>query len=462
MGWVINLPVCLMRTKLFFAFIFIIFLALLSSIVFERLIIRDFNDFIKGTEEDHIYWILASVEGNYRDNKWDRTLLGEALHWGLMLGLESFVEDNTGRKVLSSTEILSGMNPNMLKRMNSLLRLPSGVGGFTWYPLYVQGEEIGKLYVRPVEKLGSVPLKEEIFRKRGREFLVISFLIAGGGALFLSVLFTIFFSAPIRRLTGSAEKIARGDFPEYEPKVRRRFKDEITKLTETFMYMAEALRREDSLRKHLTSNIAHELRTPLTIIKGNLEAIEDGVISDPDKVIKNINSEVRRIISLVEGIEDITRAEASFFKKGPLEEINLKEFVENAAGGMNEIIKEKGLYLKTGGPSIRVKAYPEKLHIILKNLLSNACKFTGSGGITVNWGEDNRDRGEGFYISVEDTGKGISKGDLSKVFNRFYKDADSDGKGLGLAIVKELVEVTGGEIRVESRPGQWTKFTLKF
>ncbi len=336
-----------MRTKLFFAFIFIIFLALLSNIVFERLIIRDFNDFIKGTEEDHIYWILASVEGNYKDNKWDRTLLGEALHWGLMLGLESFVEDNTGRKVLSSTEILSGMNPNMLKRMNSLLRLPSGVGGFTWYPLYVQGEEIGKLYVRPVEKLGSVPLKEEIFRKRGREFLVISFLIAGGGALFLSVLFTIFFSAPIRRLTSSAEKIARGDFPEYEPKVRRRFKDEITRLTETFMYMAEALRREDSLRKHLTSNIAHELRTPLTIIKGNLEAIEDGVISDPDKVIKNINSEVRRIISLVEGIEDITRAEASFFKKGPLEEINLKEFVETRAemrtGAMSVLNRGMGL-----------------------------------------------------------------------------------------------------------------------
>lgn len=451
-----------MRTKLFLAFIFIIFLALLSSIAFERLIIRDFNDFIEGTKEDNIYWILASAEGSYRDNTWDRRLLGEALHWGLMLGLESFVEDETGRKVLSSTEILSGMNPNMLKRMKSLLILPSGEGQFIWYPLYVEGKEIGKLYVRPIEKRGSVPLKEEVFRKRGREFLVISFLIAGGGALFLSILFTIFFSAPIRQLTCSAEKIAKGDFSVCETSTHRRFKDEISRLTETFNYMAEALRREDSLRKHLTSNIAHELRTPLTVIKGNLEAIEDGVISDPGVVIKNINSEVRRIISLVEGIEDITRAEASFFKKGTLEEIDLKEFVVNVAGGMKEIINEKGLYLITEGPSVRVKAYPEKLNIILKNLLSNACKFTHSGGITVNWGTEHRDRKEGFYITVEDTGKGIPEDDLSKIFDRFYKEADSGGKGLGLAIVKELAEVMGGDIGVESSPGLGTRFTLKF
>ena len=69
-----------MRTKLFFAFIFIILLALLSNIVFESLIIGDFNDFIKGTEEDRIYWVMASVEGSYRDNQWDDASLSEALH----------------------------------------------------------------------------------------------------------------------------------------------------------------------------------------------------------------------------------------------------------------------------------------------------------------------------------------------------------------------------------------------
>ena len=449
-----------MRTKLFLAFIFIIFLALLSNIVFERLIIGDFNDFLRGTEEDHIYWVMASVEGSYKDKTWDKELLSKSLHWSLMLGLESYVEDNSGNKILSSTDVFSEMNPNMLKRMKSLLKLPSGVGEFTWYPLYVKGEEIGKLYVRPLERSGLIPLRQETFRKRGREFLIISFLIAGGGALILSVLFTIFLSNPLRRLTVSAEKIAEGDFPAQTLVPHKKFKDEIDKLTETFNYMAEALRREDTLRKHLTSNIAHELRTPLTIIKGNLEAIEDGIISDPRAVIENVRAEIDRLVSLVEGIEDITRAEASFFKKGVIEEINLKEFIESVAGDMRKLIEEKGLYLKTDGPSIGVKTYPEKLHIILKNLILNAGKFTDSGGIAVNWGKCRIDEGMDFYISVEDTGKGISKDNLSRVFERFYKDADSGGKGLGLAIVKELVEVMGGKVRIESVPDKGSCFTV--
>jgi len=89
--------------------------------------------------------------------------------------------------------------------------------------------------------------------------------------------------------------------------------DEMGSLSESFNFMAEALEREEALRKHLTSNIAHELRTPLSIMKANVEAILDGVIEDKDRGIKNIQAEVEKLISLVLGIEDITKAEASFF-----------------------------------------------------------------------------------------------------------------------------------------------------
>jgi two-component system sensor histidine kinase BaeS len=451
-----------MRTKLFLAFIFIIFLALLSNLVFERLMIRDFNDFLKGTEEDHIYWVLASVEGSYNNGRWDNSVLNESLHWGLMLGFQAFVEDVSGRMIFSSSDALSSMKPNMQKRMNALLKLPPEKGEFSWYPLYVEGEEIGKLHIRPIEKLGSVLMKEETFRKRGREFLIISFVIAGGGALFLSVLFIIFLSNPIRRLTRSAEKIAEGDLSVEVPKTHDNVRDEIDKLTEAFNYMTEALRREDSVRKHLTSNIAHELRTPLAIIRGNLEGIEDGIISDPDRAIRDINSEIQRIISLVEGIEDITRAEASFFEKGAIEEVNLKEFIGSITGGMRKIIEEKGLYLKADGPDMLIRTYPEKLHIILKNFLTNANKFTGSGGITISWGKNINNEGEGFYISVDDTGEGISEDDVTMIFNRFYKGEGSSGKGLGLAIVKELAEVMGGEVEVESAPGRGARFKVIF
>jgi two-component system, OmpR family, sensor histidine kinase BaeS len=454
-----------MRTKLFLAFILVISLAIFSNVIFERLIIADFDEFLQGKEEDSIYWVMASLEGSYKGKQWDGDLIHEALHWGLMLGFESYVEDASGSVILSSTDVLSSTSPNMLKMMNSLFKLPSGSGDFTWYPLYSEGEEIGKLYIRPLERLGTLPLKEKIFRERGIEFLVISFLIAGGGALFLAILFTVFLSKPVRRLTVAAEKIAKGDFSvkDHEHKSARFLKnDEIERLTETFYYMSEALRREDALRKHLTANIAHELRTPLTIIKGNLEAIEDGVMSDIHAVMGNIKSEIQRIISLVQGIEDITSAEASFFKKGEPEEINLREFIESIAEGMKKVIEEKGLFIKTAGPSILVRTYPEKLHIILKNLLTNAYKFTGRGGIEISWGECKNNGRAGFYVSVDDTGEGIPEGERRRIFERFYKDKDSSGTGLGLAIVKELTEVMGGKVEVDSSANNGARFTIMF
>lgn len=455
-----------MRTKLFLAFALVIFLAILSNTVFKSLIISDFNDFLRGAEEDRVYWVMASVEGSYSDNDWDMAHLGNAIHWGLMLGFETYVENLSDTRIISSIEVLSDLPPNMSKRMNSFFKLPEGTGEFIWYPLYVEGNEIGKLHIRPLERVGLLPLKEEIFRERGKKFLVISFLIAGVGALFLSILLTITLSRPIRRLTKSAEDIAKGDFSKKVPSRHKKglikYNDEIDRLTGTFNYMAEALRREDALRKHLTSNIAHELRTPLTIIKGNLEAIEDGIISDPQTVIKNINSEIQRLISLVEGIEDVTSAEASFFKRGELLEVNLKELICSVTDGMRKLIEGKGLYLKVDGPVMTVRTYQNKLHIILKNLLTNAYKHTAEGGINVSWDACNEEGMTGFYFLVEDTGRGITDDELSKVFERFYKSRDSDGSGLGLAIVKELIEVMGGKIELESTPGKGSKFTVIF
>ncbi len=456
-----------MRTKIFFSFLVIISLALLSNILFERLIMRDFDEYVQSTQEDHIYQFLASVEGSYKKGTWDKELLSEALHWGMMLGYDSYVVDSAERRILSSKEVFSTLPENMVRRMKSLFELPEGQGEYQWYPLFVSGEYVGKVYLRPLKRLGNVPLKESIFRNRGREFLLISFLIAGGGSLFLAIVFTIFLSMPLRRLTEAATRVSKGDFST-KVNLRHRFKrlyrvlsceDEIDRLTDSFNYMVEALKREDDLRRHLTSNIAHELRTPLTIIRGNIEALEDGVIDNPQEALKVIKAEVMRIVSLVEGIEDITRAEASFFEKGEPEEIELKEFISSTVEGMKSLFADKGLYLETKGGPLKVKTYPEKLQIVLKNLISNAYKFTDKGGVTISWGRLKRG---GYFISVSDTGRGIPEEETKRIFNRFYKDKTSTGRGLGLSIVKELVDVMGGRIILRSQPAEGSTFTIEF
>ncbi len=459
-----------MRTKLFLSFILIIFLALLSNIVFERLIIRDFQEYVESTREDKIYWVLATVEGSYREDHWDIPLLTEALHWGMMLGFEAYITTPDGKRLLSSVDVLTSLSPSMLRRMNALFELPTGSGEYTWYPLYAGGKEIGKIHLRPLRRLGYIPEKEDIFMKRGKQFLLISFMIAGGGALLLSILFTIFLSRPLRLLTKGARKIAEGDLSvELEKKkplpvlsTLSGKADEVQTLTETFNYMAEALRREDALRKHLTSNIAHELRTPLTIIKGNIEAIEDGIVTDRDAALKNIAHEIDRIISLIEGIEDITRAEASFFKKREMEEIALHEFIGSIIDGMKHIFEEKGISLESSGPEMTVRTDPEKLHIIIKNILTDAYKYVEHGSVTVRWRPVENETERGFLISITDTGRGISDDELEKIFNRFYKGENSTGRGLGLAIVKELTETLGGRIEVQSSPGKGSEFRLYF
>ena len=94
--------------------------------------------------------------------------------------------------------------------------------------------------------------------------------------------------------------------------------------------------------------------------------------------------------------------------------------------------------------------------------MTNACKFTSKGWIELNWGEPGNKDSEGFFISVADTGKGITDKDKVRIFERFYKDRESEGTGLGLAIVSELVEVMGGKIEIAGSKEQGTRFTIKF
>ncbi|RMG69368.1 MAG: sensor histidine kinase, partial [Nitrospirae bacterium] len=179
---------------------------------------------------------------------------------------------------------------------------------------------------------------------------------------------------------------------------------------------------------------------------------------DINQALKGIKREIDRIIELIQGIEDLTQAEASFFKKGKKVEIDLYDFIKETLSAYEHPISEKGLKLELEGTSMKVKTYPEKLQIILKNLISNAYRNTDRGMIKVSWGQMQR----GFYISVKDTGRGMDREELSRVFDRFYKGKGSPGRGIGLSIVKELVDTLDGKIHVESTPGKGSEFRVEF
>ncbi len=448
-----------MRTKLFLAFLSVIFIALISNFIFRWLIIKDFEDYVRGTKEDQFYWVLASVEGSYLNGEWDRRSLADSIHWAMMLGFDVRIEDKDGVEIMSSEDVVDSLSPAMRRRMEALVHIHSAEGEFEPYPLYIEGKEVGTLYVRALSREGLIKEKELIFKKRGKDFLTISFLIAGGGALFLAVFFSLFLSRPIKRLKSAAAAVAKSDF-SVRVKTRSK-KDEIGKLSDSFNYMAEALQREEALRRHLTSNIAHELRTPLTVMKANVEAVIDGVIENRHEGLENIRGEVERLIKLVEGIEDFTKAEASFFSKGDYARVNLREFLDGIAYVMQPLFSEKGLELKVAGRSdINVITDTDKLDRIIKNIISNSLKYTEKGGVWVDYGTE----GRGFFIEVRDSGAGIPAGELPMIFERFYRgensSASGEGIGLGLAIVKELIDAMGGRVDVKSSVGEGTTFRV--
>ncbi|MGD1075683.1 MAG: HAMP domain-containing sensor histidine kinase [Thermodesulfovibrionales bacterium] len=455
-----------MRTKFFLAFFLVIFVALISNLIFERLTMNDFDEYIKGTKEDHLYWVLASVEGSYEGGRWDMNSLSESVHWGTMLGFEIRIEDSEGRNLIDSQSLMASLPPSMKHRMESVVHLHNSEGEFEKYPLYIEGRELGTLFVRPLHKEGSIEAKENIFKKRGRNFLIISFFIAGAGALAIAMFLSLYLSRPIKRLQSAAERVAKGDFRvRVEPIApvtstgRRFWGDEIGRLSASFNYMAEALEKEESLRKRLTSNIAHELRTPLAVMKAQVEALIDGLIENTAEGLENIRSEIEKLTRLVEGIENMTKAEASFFSRGEYRKIDLKEFLKDMESSIEPVFRDKRLQFSViDRGNLEAATDPDKLEMILKNVISNSLKYTEKGGVWIDYGRD----GKEFFIEVRDTGMGLPEDEIPKIFMRFYRGRGTSGNGIGigLAIVKELVTVMEGRIEVQSKAGKGTAFRI--
>ncbi len=445
-----------MRTKLFFAFTVIIFTGLVSTVVFESLILKDFDGYVHGVKEDQIYWIIASVEGGYKDGKWDEQMLSESIHWAMMMGLDIRILDAEGREIIPSHRVMESLSTGMKRRMKELFHLDMNTDRkYDEFPVISNGTKIGSLLARSFQKK-ELAEKEAIFKARTRHFLYVYLLIAGGGLLLVGLTLTQYISKPVRLLRKASEKIAGGDF---DVRIAPESSDEVGDLAKAFNKMAESLRKEETLRKELMSNIAHELRTPLTIMKTHVEAMTDGIVTDTSRGFDNIANEIERLITLVKGIEDVTAAEAGFFTRGVETEISLREFLSGIASDLAPLFQTRGLYISIlKKDDLIVSTDMEKFEMVLRNILSNALKFTEKGGVSIDYGPE----GGRFFVDITDTGRGIAEKDLPHIFDRFYRCGDPgvEGLGLGLAIVKELVNVMGGEITVKSTISQGTSFRI--
>lgn len=227
------------------------------------------------------------------------------------------------------------------------------------------------------------------------------------------------------------------------------------------------LKRLETMRRDFVANVSHELRTPVAVIKGYAETLLDGALEGPPdssrRFVEIIGHHAGRLTSLINDILTLSRLEGrdADLHLLPLDIVPVVEKVrmllEDHAGG-------KGLSLKVSasGHIPRVLGDQGQLEQVLLNLLDNAVKYTPQGGsVTVTV----RPEGARVAVVVADTGSGIPGKDLSRIFERFYRvdearSREQGGTGLGLAIVKHIVQLHGGEIKVESEPGKGSVFTV--
>jgi two-component system sensor histidine kinase BaeS len=322
-------------------------------------------------------------------------------------------------------------------------------GNYIPYPLFLGGEQIGHLEVSFLR-----PQKEGLFISRSNELLLISLVVLGGVAILLSVVFSKMLTNPIKGLTKAAADISGGNL---KSRVSITGKDEIARLADAFNRMAHSLQVQESLRRKMTSNIAHELRTPISAIRGELEAMIDGLIPVDPESLHSLHAEIERLRKIIEGIEELSQAEAS--SRYMLKKIfGARSFLSAILGRLKLLFDEKGVSLDLDcDEAVTINADPDRFSQIIINLLSNALKATGTGGRV--WIKVSR-LPQSAVIQVCDTGKGIKQEDLSFIFERFYR-GEKGGLGIGLTIVKELVDAHGGSIEVQSMEGEGTIFRIE-
>ncbi|HUU37094.1 MAG TPA: ATP-binding protein [Candidatus Desulfaltia sp.] len=222
----------------------------------------------------------------------------------------------------------------------------------------------------------------------------------------------------------------------------------------------------DKLKDNFINTVSHELRTPLSITKEAISLILEkvqGEINDQQTEILTIaKNNIERLARIINGLLDVSKIEAGKVELRK-EDIDLQSLVREVAQSFEGKAREKGLDLRLSLPDRTILAYADKdkLAQIFTNLVDNAVKFTVAGSIKIRAAEK-----EGIIeCGVRDTGIGITPEDLPKIFDRFTQFGRKDGPGekgtgLGLSIVKGLVEVHGGEIRVESEVGKGTEVTF--
>ncbi len=330
------------------------------------------------------------------------------------------------------------------------------------FPIDYQGTRIGSAFF-------NLPLPE--VRRTATELIYILLITAAAS---LSVAFILIYfqsksiSKPITQINNAVRDIAAGNFGK---RVEINTSDEIGQLASSFNFMADSIENLEKQRSEFISDVSHELRTPMTSISGFVEGILDGTIP-PEKheyYLGIVLEESKRLTKLVSDMLEMSKMSSSEYKL-EITEFDVNELIRTCIIELESKICDRSLDLNVDFKSndLKVLADKDSIKRVILNIMDNAIKFSYPNtviGIST-WIERHK-----VHVSIGNFGAGIASGDISSIFNRFYKTdksraTDKSGAGLGLSMVKNILVLHKQKIWVESVDAKegsdvkYTKFTF--
>lgn len=328
---------------------------------------------------------------------------------------------------------------------NPVLGPPAPPRGMELRPLTHEGKTVGYLGILP-PRIVSDARQLRFVREQKRAFAFIAIAVVALAAL-LSVPLARQMVRRIRELASATHLLASGKF---DTRVHGDSSDELGQLSRDFNTLALTLEKNEAARRQWVADISHELRTPLSVLRGEIEALQDGVREATPQAIGALHGEVMKLGRLVDDLYELSLSDlgALAYRRA---ETDLAALLRQAVEAYRNELAGRGIRVEADVPADRpfpAFADPDRLNQLFSNLLENSLKYTEEGGrLSVRIGREDRKA----VVDFEDSGPGVPGPELARLFDRLYRVEGSrsratGGAGLGLAICRNIVEAHGGTI----------------
>jgi two-component system sensor histidine kinase BaeS len=477
--------------KLFLAILTAAVLSVFSAVVIMQWSIsRGFLKFINSVEQSGVSRLAEKLEEFYRsEQNWD-LLRNDPARWNHLIAVsvpevgpphgsnwpappppdERIPAESPPQHI--PDENLGPMPPRISHNFNQRLylldsnkivlikRAEVSVGN-TLTPLLNQGRIVGYLGLLPRQIISDAPQQRFLREQKFALGLTAGVVVLLASAL--SLLLARRLVKPIQELTHATHQLAAGSF---DVRVSATLRDELGQLARDFNSLALTLEQGELTRRQWVADISHELRTPLSILRGEIEALQDGIRQPTTEKISSLHSEVMHLVRLVDDLYQLSLSDvgALTYRKS---ELDLVSVLQETIMSFRKDFLSKNILLELNIPEdggVSFFGDSERLHQLFSNLFDNSLKYTDSGGrLQVVLREDNSN----VTIDFSDSAPNVPEAELDRLFERLYRVESSrnrltGGAGLGLAICRNIVTAHNGSITAQSSPlgGLWIRIEL--